>query len=115
MMGLLFLILIILVIHSFFLEGAKEGLSFYLIPNFKAALENYSLGEILFAALGQSFFTLSLGIGALAIFGSYIDKEHSLVSESLNVVILDTTVAFFSGLVIFPACFTMWMPEAVRA
>ena len=106
MMGLLFLILIVLVIHSFFLEGAKEGLSFYLIPNFKTALENYSLGEILFAALGQSFFTLSLGIGALAIFGSYIDKEHSLVSESLNVVILDTTVAFFSGLVIFPACFT---------
>lgn len=106
LMGILFLILIILVIHSFFLDGAKEGLSFYIIPNFKAALENYSLGEILFAALGQSFFTLSVGIGALAIFGSYIDKEHSLISESLNVVILDTMVAFFSGLVIFPACFT---------
>ena len=106
MMGLLFIILIVLVIHSFFLDGAKEGLSFYLIPDFKTALENYSLGEILFAALGQSFFTLSLGIGALAIFGSYIDKQHSLVSESLNVVILDTTVAFLSGLVIFPACFT---------
>lgn len=106
MMSLLFVILIVLVIHSFFLDGAKEGLSFYLIPDFKSALENYSLGEILFAALGQSFFTLSLGIGALAIFGSYIDKQHSLVSESVNVVLLDTTVAFLSGLVIFPACFT---------
>ena len=88
------------------LSGAAEGLSFYLIPDFKSALENYSLGEILFAALGQSFFTLSLGLGALAIFGSYIDKQHSLVSESVNVVLLDTTVAFLSGLVIFPACFT---------
>ena len=106
MMSLLFVILIVLVIHSFFQDGAKEGLSFYLIPDFKSTLENYSLGEILFAALGQSFFTLSLGIGALAIFGSYIDKQHSLVSESVNVVLLDTTVAFLSGLVIFPACFT---------
>lgn len=106
MMGALFIILVILVIHSFTLSGAKEGLSFYLIPDFKSALENYSLGEIVFAALGQAFFTLSLGIGALAIFGSYIDKEHSLVSESLNVVILDTIVALFSGLIIFPACFT---------
>ena len=106
MMGALFLIMLVLVVHSFFLSGAKEGLSFYLIPDFERALENYSLGTIIFEALGQAFFTLSLGIGALAIFGSYIDKDHSLVSESLNVVILDTIVAFVSGLIIFPACFT---------
>ena len=106
MMGALFLIMLVLVVHSFFLSGAKEGLSFYLIPDFERALENYSLGTIIFEALGQAFFTLSLGIGALAIFGNYIDKDHSLVSESLNVVILDTIVAFVSGLIIFPACFT---------
>lgn len=106
MMSALFIVMLILVIHSVTLSGAKEGLTFYLIPDFKRALEHYSLGEIIFAALGQAFFTLSLGIGALAIFGSYIGKDHSLVSESLNVVILDTVVALFSGLIIFPACFT---------
>ena len=106
MMGALFIVMLVLVVHSFLLSGAKEGLAFYLIPDFGRALENYSLGEIIFAALGQAFFTLSLGIGALAIFGSYIGKDHSLVSESLNVVVLDTLVALFSGLIIFPACFT---------
>ena len=106
MMAALFVIMIVLAVHSFTLSGAKEGLSFYLIPDFQRALENYSLGTIIFEALGQAFFTLSLGIGALAIFGSYIEKDHSLVSESLNVVILDTFVAFVSGLIIFPACFT---------
>ncbi|MCB6200727.1 sodium-dependent transporter [Extibacter muris] len=106
MMGALFVVMLVLVVHSFLLSGAKEGLAFYLIPDFGRALENYTLGEIIFAALGQAFFTLSLGIGALAIFGSYIGKDHSLVSESLNVVVLDTLVALFSGLIIFPACFT---------
>lgn len=106
MMSALFIVMLILVIHSVMLSGAKEGLTFYLIPDFKRALAHYSLGEIIFAALGQAFFTLSLGIGALAIFGSYIGKDHSLASESLNVVILDTVVALFSGLIIFPACFT---------
>ncbi len=106
MMSALFVIMIILAVHSFTLSGAGEGLSFYLIPDFSRALEKYSLGTIIFEALGQAFFTLSLGIGALAIFGSYIEKDHSLVSESLNVVILDTLVAFVSGLIIFPACFT---------
>lgn len=106
LMSALFVIMLVLAIHSFFLSGAKEGLSFYLIPDFQRALEKYSLGTIIFEALGQAFFTLSLGIGALAIFGSYIDKEHSLVSESINVVILDTIVALVSGLIIFPACFT---------
>lgn len=106
MMAALFVIMIVLAVHSFFLSGAKEGLSFYLIPDFQRALETYSLQTIIFEALGQAFFTLSLGIGALAIFGSYIEKDHSLVSESLNVVILDTFVAFVSGLIIFPACFT---------
>lgn len=106
MMAALFIVMIVLAIHSFTLAGAKEGLFFYLIPDFQRALEQYSLGTIIFEALGQAFFTLSLGIGALAIFGSYIGKDHSLVSESLNVVILDTLVAFVSGLIIFPACFT---------
>ncbi len=106
MMSALFIIMLLLTIHSFTLSGANEGLSFYLIPDFAKALEKYSLGTIIFEALGQAFFTLSLGIGALAIFGSYIEKDHSLVSESLNVVLLNTLVAFVSGLIIFPACFT---------
>ena len=86
------------------LQGAGEGLAFYLIPNFEA-IQKYGLVEIIFAAMGQAFFTLSLGIGAIAIFGSYIDKSHRLLGETISVCTLDTLVALFSGLIIFPACF----------
>ena len=104
MMGFLFVILLILCIRSVTLPGAVEGLKFYLIPDF-GKMAQYGLGEVIYAAMGQAFFTLSLGIGAMAIFGSYISKERRLTGESINICILDTTVALMSGLVIFPACF----------
>ena len=104
MMSLLFVILIALCIRSVTLDGASEGLKFYLIPDFSKMAEN-GIGEAVYAAMGQSFFTLSLGIGAMAIFGSYISKERRLTGECINICILDTTVALLSGLVIFPACF----------
>ena len=104
MMSLLFVILIALCIRSVTLEGAGEGLKFYLIPDFGKMAEN-GIGEAVYAAMGQSFFTLSLGIGAMAIFGSYISKERRLTGECINICVLDTTVALLSGLVIFPACF----------
>ena len=92
-----------LAVNSVLLEGGAEGLSFYLKPDFGKMTEA-GLGESLYAAMGQSFFTLSIGIGALAIFGSYIGKERRLTGEAINVLILDTCVAFMSGLIIFPAC-----------
>ena len=102
MCSLLFIILI-LVVRAVTLPGAGEGLAFYLIPNFEA-IQKYGLVEIIFAAMGQAFFTLSLGIGAIAIFGSYIGREHSLTGEGLRVLALDTFVATMAGLIIFPAC-----------
>ena len=104
MMSSLFAIMIVLIIRSVTLPGAKEGLTFYLVPDFHKMAQN-GIGEAIFAAMGQSFFTLSLGIGAMAIFGSYIDKERTLAGEALNVGILDTLVAVMAGLIIFPACF----------
>ena len=104
MMGLLFVILFALCVRSVTLEGAAEGLKFYLVPDFGKMVEN-GIGEAVYAAMGQSFFTLSLGIGAMAIFGSYISKERSLTGECINICALDTTVALMSGLVIFPAGF----------
>lgn len=104
MMSLLFVILIALCIRSVTLDGASEGLKFYLVPDFGKMAEN-GIGEAVYAAMGQSFFTLSLGIGAMAIFGSYISKERRLTGECINICVLDTTVALLSGLVIFPACF----------
>lgn len=104
MMSCLFVILIILCIRSVTLPGASEGLRFYLIPDFSKMMEN-GIGEVIFAAMGQAFFTLSLGIGAMAIFGSYIGKDRSLTGETLNICILDTMVAFLAGLIIFPSCF----------
>ena len=97
----LFILMIVLAVNSFFMDGAKEGLSFYLKPDFS----NFS-AELVIGAMTQAFFTLGLGIGAMAIFGSYIGKERSLLGESVNVVILDTIVAITAGLIIFPACFS---------
>lgn len=104
MMSCLFIVMIVLVIRSVTLPNAIEGLKFYLVPDFQKMMDN-GLWNAIFAAMGQAFFTLSLGIGALAIFGSYIGKDRSLLGESLNVCILDTMVAFVAGLIIFPACF----------
>lgn len=104
MMGFLFVILIALCVRSVTLDGAMKGLSFYLVPDFGKMVEN-GLGEAIFAAMGQAFFTLSLGIGAMAIFGSYIKKERSLMGESINICALDTLIALMAGLIIFPACF----------
>ena len=104
MMASLFVILIILCIRSVTLPGAAEGVRFYLIPDFHKITE-YGLFEVVFAAMGQAFFTLSLGIGAMAIFGSYIAKEHTLTGESIRICTLDTIVALLAGLIIFPACF----------
>ena len=94
----------VLAVNSCFLEGGNEGLRFYLIPDFGRMIE-IGLGETIVGAMNQSFFTLSLGIGAMAIFGSYIDKKRSLMGESVRVCILDTAVALCSGLIIFPACY----------
>lgn len=104
MMIALLVIMLILAINSVFLPGAAKGLSFYLLPSLKK-VEKIGLLNVTVSAMNQAFFTLSLGIGAMAIFGSYIDKQHSLLSESINVAILDTFVAIVSGLIIFPACF----------
>lgn len=104
MMSCLFLTLLILCIRSVTLPGASEGLRFYLIPDFTRFTEN-GVGNTIFAAMGQAFFTLSLGIGAMAIFGSYIGKDHTLTGETINICLLDTLVAFLAGLIIFPSCF----------
>jgi NSS family neurotransmitter:Na+ symporter len=105
MMSGLFLILIVLALRSLSLPGAKEGLAFYLLPDFGRMLEK-GLWASIYAAMGQSFFTLSIGIGSMAIFGSYIGRDRSLTGESVNIMLLDTTVAITAGLIIFPACFT---------
>lgn len=104
MMGALLLLMGVLVIRSLTLDGAIEGVKYYLIPDFDKMLE-YGAGEVIFAAMGQAFFTLSLGIGAIAIFGSYIGKDRTLTGETINVVALDTIVALVAGLIIIPACF----------
>jgi NSS family neurotransmitter:Na+ symporter len=104
MMSCLFLIMVMLAIHSCTLPGSQEGLAFYLVPDFSRMIES-GFSEFIFAAMGQAFFTLSLGIGAMAIFGSYIGRDRSLMGEAVSVGVLDTMVAFMAGLIIFPACF----------
>lgn len=104
MVGLLALILI-LAIHSLTLSRAMEGVAFYLLPSLERAKE-VGFGNVISAAMNQSFFTLSLGIACMEIFGSYMDKKHTLVSESLTIGALDTFVALMAGLIIFPACFS---------
>lgn len=104
MMLSLFFIMIVLVVRAVTLPGAWEGLQFYLKPDF-GKIKEAGLGQVVFAAMGQAFFTLSIGIGSLAIFGSYIGKEKRLAGEAVSVLVLDTTVALMSGLIIFPACF----------
>ena len=105
MMIALLILILVLAGNSLFLSGAGEGLSFYLIPDLNKVNE-IGLGNVISSAMNQAFFTLSLGIGAMSIFGSYIGKEHSLLGESVRIVVLDTFVAITAGLIIFPACFT---------
>ena len=104
MMLALIVLMGVLAVNSCFLEGGAEGLKFYLIPDFNRMLE-IGIGDTIVGAMNQSFFTLSLGIGAMAIFGSYIGKDRALMGESVRVCALDTMVALCSGLIIFPACF----------
>lgn len=110
MMFALLAIMVILAINSFFMKGAKEGLSFYLIPSIKRA-KAAGIGNTAVGAMNQAFFTLSIGIGAMAIFGSYIGKDRSLLGESITIAALDTFVAITSGLIIFPACFTFGVDQ----
>lgn len=103
MMLALLAIMVVLAINSFTMPGGTEGLAFYLLPDF-SAIEKVGITNILVSAMNQAFFTLSIGMGSMAIFGSYIGKDHSLLGESVNVALLDTFVAVASGLIIFPAC-----------
>lgn len=105
MMMLLFLLIVGLAIYSCTLPGALEGLKFYLVPSVDK-IANSGLGTTISAAMGQAFFTLSTGIGSIAIFGSYIDKDRSLLGEAVTICSLDTFIAIVSGLIIFPAFFT---------
>ena len=101
MMTLLLVLMIVLAIHSFTLSGAKKGLAFYLVPDFSKIT-----GSVVVGAMNQAFFTLSVGMGSMAIFGSYIGKDHSLLGESVNIIALDTFVAVLAGMIMFPACYT---------
>ena len=101
MMSALLVLMVVLAIHSLFLKGAGEGMTFYLKPDFSKID-----GSVVVGAMNQAFFTLSTGMGGMAIFGSYIGKERSLMGEALHVITLDTLVAILAGIIIFPACFT---------
>ena len=103
MMLALLAIMIVLAVNSITLEGSEEGLRFYLLPNL-ARMKQVGIGNIIVGAMNQAFFTLSIGMGSMAIFGSYIGKERALMGEAVHVAVLDTFVAFASGLIIFPAC-----------
>lgn len=105
MMLALLVIMVVLAINSFFMDGAAEGLKFYLLPDI-SKINEVGWFNVIVSAMNQSFFTLSLGIGSMAIFGSYLKKDRALLGESVNVAVLDTFVAITSGLIIFPACFT---------
>ena len=101
MMTALLILMAVLAIHSFTLPGAAEGLAFYLIPDFSQIN-----GTVIVGAMNQAFFTLSVGMGSMAIFGSYIDKDRTLLGESTHIILLDSFVAIVAGLIMFPACFT---------
>lgn len=104
MMALLILLMGLLAIRSITLDGAQAGLQYYLVPDFSKITEN-GVWNVMYQAMSQAFFTLSVGMGGMAIFGSYIGKERSLLGESINVAALDTFVALCSGLIVIPSCF----------
>lgn len=101
MMTALLILIIVLAIHSLTLTGAKDGMKFYMVPDFKKIN-----GSVIVGAMNQAFFTLSVGMGSMAIFGSYIGKDRTLMGETVNIIVLDTFVAVIAGIIIFPACFT---------
>ena len=105
MMTALLVLIVVLAVHSITLSGAGEGLRFYLIPNL-STVEKVGIGNVISAAMNQAFFTLSLGVAAMEIFGSYMSKNHALAGEGVRICALDTFVAVMSGLIIFPACFS---------
>ena len=105
MMIALLLLIVVLAVHSITLPGSGEGLAFYLLPNFERAAE-IGIGNVMVAAMNQSFFTLSLGIAAMEIFGSFMTRDNTLGGEAVRICALDTFVAIMSGLIIFPACFS---------
>ena len=109
MMLALLAIIVVLAVRAVTLPGAAEGLKYYLVPNFGKMVEA-GLGEVIFAALGQAFFTLSIGMGSMAIFGSYIGRDRRLLGESISIASLDTFVAFTAGLIIIPSCFAYNIP-----
>ncbi len=104
MMAFLIVLMIVLVVHSVFLPNASEGIKFYLVPDFKNVAEN-GIGTSVFAAMSHAFFTLSIGIGAMGIFGSYLDRKKRIAGEAVNIILLDTFVALMAGFIIIPACF----------
>lgn len=110
MMVCLLAIMVLLCVKSLTLPNASEGVKFYLLPDFDRLREN-GLAQGIYAAMGQAFFTLSLGIGALAIFGSYIGRDRSLTGEAIQIAVLDTFVALTAGLIIFPACFSFGVDQ----
>ena len=104
MMSLLIVLIIVLAVHSAILPSAMEGIKFYLVPNLDAIHER-GLGTVIFDAMTHAFFTLSIGMGSMQIFGSYLKKDNTLVGEAASVVALDTFVAIMAGFIIIPACF----------
>lgn len=104
MMICLLALIVVLAAHSLTLPGASKGIEFYLVPDL-ARVKEKGIGNVIYGAMSQAFFTLSLGMGSMAIFGSYLDKSRSLTGESLSITLLDTFVALMAGLIIIPACF----------
>ena len=107
-------LILVLAVHSCLLPGSGTGIRFYLVPDF-TAMQAKGIGNVIFAAMSQAFFTLSIGIGAMAIFGSYLDKERSLSGEALSITLLDTFVALMAGLIIIPACFSFRVFSALMS
>ena len=105
MMTALLLLIVVLAVHSLTLSNAAEGVKFYLVPNTEAVAA-VGLKNVITAAMNQAFFTLSLGVAAMEIFGSYMGKDHTLAGEGVRICALDTFVAIMAGLIIFPACFS---------
>ena len=111
MMGMLLALIVVLAVRSVLLPGAGKGVAFYLVPDF-AKVREIGVGNVFVEAMNQAFFTLSLGIGSMAIFGSYIGRRHQLFGEAMNVAALDTSVALAAGLIVIPACFAFGIEPA---
>lgn len=112
LMLILIALMLVMAVHTVFLKGSSKGLAFYLVPDWKS-VQKRGLGNIIFDAMTHAFFTLSVGIGAMEIFGSYLKRERKLTGEAVNVLILDTFVAFVAGIIIIPSCISFGIrPDA---